>query len=103
MCGKTKVNLHRHILCGCKTPQTQGHYRWRHHQVLRKLAEATENMRFSASKEPQLVQFVFSRTVSKDLPVQAKTPVLAGNDWCNFPTNITSTSLRPDIVLWSVS
>ncbi|KAJ8407092.1 hypothetical protein AAFF_G00287680 [Aldrovandia affinis] len=32
----------RHILSGCKTVLSQGHYRWRHDQVLKKLAETVE-------------------------------------------------------------
>lgn len=35
------ASLH-HILSGCRISLTQGGFRWRHHQLLRKLAEAME-------------------------------------------------------------
>lgn len=45
-----------HILCGCKIALAQGCYRWKQDQVLRKLAEATENMTVLANKKPQCYQ-----------------------------------------------
>lgn len=44
LCGTTNATL-QHVLSGCKTALTQGRYRWRHDQVLRKLAEVVEERR----------------------------------------------------------
>ncbi|KAJ8392684.1 hypothetical protein AAFF_G00073580 [Aldrovandia affinis] len=42
----------RHIMTGCKTSLTQGHYTWRHNQVLKNLASALENKRSAINALP---------------------------------------------------
>ncbi len=44
LCGTVNASL-QHVLSGCKTALTQGRLRWRHDQVLRKLAEVLEKSR----------------------------------------------------------
>lgn len=41
LCNAPNASL-QHILSGCKIALSQGRYRWRHDQVLRKLAEVLE-------------------------------------------------------------
>nr|XP_055073968.1 uncharacterized protein LOC129453655 [Misgurnus anguillicaudatus] len=41
LCGTINASL-QHVLSGCKTALIQGRLRWRHNQVLRKLAEVLE-------------------------------------------------------------
>ncbi|KAJ8367759.1 hypothetical protein SKAU_G00077870 [Synaphobranchus kaupii] len=69
LCNAPNASL-QHLLSGCKTALSQGCYRWRHDQVLRKLAEE-RNLRVDLGRQLQ------------------------------FPGEITTTSLRPDIVVWS--
>ena len=97
-----------------------GRYRWRlsHDQELGKLAEHTEGMRVLANEKSsvqqrQLVQFVTAGQAGKKCPKSDKTSVLApGKDWSmradlhkqlRFPFDITITTLRPDMVLWSTT
>lgn len=115
LCGTAPGNLY-HILCGCWTALVQGRYRWRHDQVLRKLAEHTESMRVQANRRPKsqqkkLVQFVSAGQSVKNGPQERTSALAPGGAWSMrtdldrqlwFPTNITITSLRPDIVLWLV-
>lgn len=91
-------------------------YRWQHDQVLRKLVEHTESMRVLANRKPQcpqkqLVQFDPARQMEQNSPTHRRTSVLTpGNNWpmradrdkqLRFPSEITTTTLRPDIVPWS--
>lgn len=62
------------ILYGCKIALAQGRFRWRHNQVLRKLAELIESKRVLAP----------------------------GSDW-PMRHDITTATLRPDIVLWLIA
>ena len=101
-------NLH-HVLCGCRTYLALGRSRWWHDQVLRKLTELTESIRVLANKKPQCHQKQignFGQSV-QNCPTQDRTSVLApGNDWSMRAdldkqlTDITKTTLTPDIVLW---
>lgn len=49
LCNTPSASLH-HILSGCKTALSQGHYRWRDDQVLGRLAEILESQRQEASR-----------------------------------------------------
>lgn len=40
----------QHVLSGCKTALTQGQFKWRHDQVLKKLAEVLERNRQEATQ-----------------------------------------------------
>lgn len=44
LCNAPNVNL-QHILSGCKIRLSQGRYRWRHDQLLRRLAQVLEGCR----------------------------------------------------------
>nr|XP_061819532.1 uncharacterized protein LOC133608354 [Nerophis lumbriciformis] len=48
LCSKDNAGL-KHILSGCNVALTQGRFRWRHNQVLRKLAELLERCRVGAN------------------------------------------------------
>lgn len=107
---------------GCKTTLSQGCYRWQHSQVLRKLPEVLEGQRQEASRghSPPLdrhIRFIregegSAKTALRALWRSPWTSPLVTQD-CNmrvdlgrklqFPTEITSTSLPPHIVLWSSS
>lgn len=41
----------QHVLSGCKTALTQGQFKWRHDQVLKKLAEVLERNRQEATTQ----------------------------------------------------
>lgn len=49
LCNTPSASL-QHILSGCKTALSQGRYRWRHDQVLRRLAEILERQRQEVSR-----------------------------------------------------
>ncbi len=108
----------KHILVGCKTSLTQGRYTWRHNQVLKCLAAVLDNQRTSVNALPppssrwQPTPFVREGQASL-ATIRADTGQLdRARDWklladlgkklC-FPTEIASTNLRPDLVLWSPS
>ncbi len=48
LCNKANAGL-QHILSGCNVALTQGRFRWRHNQMLRKLAEQLERCRVWAN------------------------------------------------------
>ncbi|KAJ8344224.1 hypothetical protein SKAU_G00315530 [Synaphobranchus kaupii] len=99
----------------CKTALSQGRYRWRHDQVLRKLAEVLEGRRQeSRGCPPPLEHHIhFVREGGGRRSTKPReTPRLFSNDqeWnmrvdlgrqLQFPGEITTMSLRPDIVVWS--
>lgn len=111
----------RHILTGCKTSLAQGRYTWRHNQVLKVLASALEDKRAAtnslpppASKQQQATTFVregAKATRGCSTPSERGQLRLA-RDWemladigrqLVFPREIATTTLRPDLVLWSPS
>ncbi|KAJ8381264.1 hypothetical protein SKAU_G00020420 [Synaphobranchus kaupii] len=99
----------------CKTALSQGRYRWRHDQVLRKLAEVLEGRRQeSRGCPPPLEHHIhFVREGGGRRSTKPReTPRLFSSDqeWnmrvdlgrqLQFPGEITTTSIRPDIVVWS--
>ncbi|XP_016140413.1 uncharacterized protein [Sinocyclocheilus grahami] len=101
-------------LC-CKTALTQGRYGWRHDQVLWKLAEVIETRRLKASRARPvtshgLIQFVRQGGEVLSSTTKEWSLLSPGGNWelradidhqLKFPQQITITSLRPDIVLWS--
>ena len=110
----------RHILTGCKTSLTQGRYTWRHNQVLKVLASTLEDKRAATNSLPpptsnqQQATFVHEGakvTRSCSTPSERGQLRLA-RDWkmladigrqLVFPPEIATTTLRPDLVLWSPS
>ena len=116
LCDSPKASLH-HILSGCKVALTQGRYGWRHDRVLRELAEILEERRTEANRaspgtSQRTVQFVKQGGKPQNTSKNPQSLLAAGCEWnmradldrqLKFPQEITATSLRPDIVLWSTS
>ena len=114
LCNTPNASL-RHILSGCKIALSQGRYRWRHDQVLTKLAEVLEGRRRESRGclPPTEHHINFVREGGERRSTRPKaTPKLFSSDqeWnmrvdlgrqLQFPSEITTTSLRPDIVVWS--
>jgi hypothetical protein len=111
----------RHILTGCKTSLAQGRYTWRHNQVLKNLASALEDKRAATNSLPPTaashsLRTNFVREGAKP-PKSGSTPLerdqlRLARDWkmladigrqLVFPPEIATTTLRPDMVLWSRS
>ncbi len=104
-----------HILSGCKIALTQGRYRWRHDKVLAVLADILEQERRKkqpAKARPLLSTIVFVKEGQR--PVvhsQASQNLLqSAQGWemevdlgrkLHFPEAVLSTTLRPDIIMWS--
>ena len=119
LCG-TPATL-KHILVGCKTSLTQGRYTWRHNQVLKNLADKLECKRVSMNSKPSSIQNVhiqhplFVREGDKHRGGASNhdhSSLNAARDWqmrvdlhqrLVFPPEIATTTLRPDMVLWSNS
>ena len=117
LCGTNNASL-QHILSGCNTALTQGRLRWRHDQVLRKLAEVVEKRRQEANNESprgsqQRIHFLRQgdpalhtnkRPAPKSLTpgVEWKMEVDLGRQ-LHFPREINCTTLRPDMVLWTTA
>ncbi|KAK0153977.1 hypothetical protein N1851_003944 [Merluccius polli] len=117
LCNAPNPSL-QHILSSCKTALAQGWYRWRHNQVLWKLAEVLEARRLEAAKDHsstarKLINFVGQGAGAQNITQRERRSLLTpGCDWnlrvdldrqLKFPPEITTTSLRPDIILWSPS
>ncbi len=115
LCSTNNASL-QHILSGCKTALSQGHYRWRHDLVLRKLAEVTESCRQEANSRPSAPTrrpILFARAGENiNHRHQRTTPrvLSSGSEWnmrvdlgrqLQFPREIVETSLRPDLIMWS--
>ena len=114
LCSSPNPNL-KHILSGCKTALSQGRYRWRHDKVLRKLAETLEARRQQVNREnpptsPKWIQFTRPGTTAWCCTGSERSLLSLGGQWqlaadlsrqLKFPAEITMTSLRPDIMLWS--
>lgn len=102
-------------LCGAKVPLTQGRFRWRHDQVLSKLAEVLESGRVAANRAPAVTKPAVTGFVkpgsTPQPPTQKRSSTLTpGKEWqmmvdlkkqLVFPREILTTTLRPDIVMWS--
>ncbi len=108
LCGTINASLQQ-VLSGCKTALTQGRFRWRHDQVLKKLAEVLEKSRQEANNQSPLesrCRIYFLRQAepamhtSKRPPAKLLTP---GAVWktevdlgrqLQFPQEMCSTTLR---------
>uniref|UniRef100_A0A3B1JJ67 Reverse transcriptase domain-containing protein n=1 Tax=Astyanax mexicanus TaxID=7994 RepID=A0A3B1JJ67_ASTMX len=114
LCSKLNVSL-QHILSGCSVALSQGRLRWRHNQVLRKLAEQLEESRVRANIFPEVsrpkIPFVKpGEGVQKTAAGRPTCLLSPGKEWemrvdlgtkLIFPSEITQTTLRPDVVMWS--
>ncbi len=105
----------QHILSSLKAELTQGCYKWRDDQVLRKLAEVIEARTMEANKASPatshgLIQFV--RQGGEVLSNSTKEWLLLspGGNWelranldhqLKFPQQMALTFLQPDILFWS--
>ncbi len=103
------------MLTGCKSALIW--YRWRHDRVLQRLAEVVEACRLEANKtssssiQPR-VHFVRQGAEARNITQQEWSVLTPGCEWSmkvdldqqlKFPHEVATTSLRPDIVLWSIS
>ncbi|KAJ8350642.1 hypothetical protein SKAU_G00257720 [Synaphobranchus kaupii] len=117
LCNTINASL-QHILSGCKTALSQGRYRWRHDAVLKKLAEVAESCRREANIRPaaparHTIQFARAgENINAPRPSNMGRLLSPGSEWnmkvdlgrqLQFPREIAETSLRPDMVLWSVA
>ena len=104
----------QHILSSCKTALTDGRYRWRHDKVLETTAliitDAVQSNKFVSGK--RMIQFVRAGVTPCKKPSEARSLLSSAPDWqmrvdlgkqLKFPIHITSSRLRPDIVLFSDS
>ncbi|RXN10684.1 hypothetical protein ROHU_028636 [Labeo rohita] len=116
LCGNIKASI-QHILSRCKVALTQGSFRWRHDQVLAKLAEVLESCRVAANCIPAAAKhfpagFVKSGSTLQP-PAQKRNIMLApGKEWqmladvrkqLVFPRETVITTLWPDIIMWSTA
>lgn len=108
-------------MTGCKTSLTQGCYTWRYNQVLKSLTAALESKRNTTNSLPQRATNNISAPTSiregQKKPHYPPTKPEAGQlamarDWkmlvdigqqLIFQPGIASTTIRPDLVLWSLS
>ncbi len=111
----------RHILTSCKVSLSQGRYTWRHNQVLKSLAAAVEDKRratnSSPSKTSKAVSMVPFVREGEQYPGTSAAPsrknqLEGARDWemrvdlgqlLTVPPQIATSTLRPDMVLWSDS
>ena len=114
VCGKI-ANL-KHVRSGCQYSLRS--YTWRHDEILGIIAEIAKMCCKTANEIPYIktnIQFVKEGNVSKTSHrnnSHKPTPLDGCTDWrvipdvdrqLAFPTKITSTRQRPDLVIWSVN
>ena len=104
-----------HILAGCKASLAQGRYKWRHDKVLGELGHLVkgkiDNNRTEIRKEKQFIGFVKEGEKVDRTGKKVNSSILdKAKDWnmqidlqerVRIPEIITSTSMRPDIILTS--
>ena len=102
-------------MSSCRTALKDGRYTWRHDQVLREIAAALELQRRrkkKIEKGPKFISFVKGGTETTKSNSTASGILSTANDWemqadvggkTTFPGEVLTTTLRPDIVLWSRS
>jgi len=113
LCGKP-ANL-EHVLSSCSVALSEGRYTWRHDQVLRVIADVLDKARRGKHPTQAKVQFInFRRAGEKQTAPnrRQKGILVTASDWelladlggqLRFPQEISSTTSRPGIVLWSKS
>ncbi|KAK0143665.1 hypothetical protein N1851_018141 [Merluccius polli] len=103
-----------HIMSSCPAALGGGRYRWRHDQVLKAVAEtissAVTNNKHASSRKS--IPFVKAGEKPRSKPTPSASLLSSASDWelrvdlgrqLKFPEYVTSTSLRPDLVLTSAS
>jgi len=115
LCGK-KGNL-SHILSSCQVALSRGRYTWRHNQVLKVIVNALEEVRAENKGRPgkriQPISFVKEGEKVKSIEKRHRDQpgiMTTANDWViqadigkqlEFPKDIITTNLRPDIIMYS--
>lgn len=112
LCGKP-ASL-EHVLSSCQASLADGKFRWRHDQILADLATGLEEERRKTHNitrmiAPHMIRFV--RAGESSRATSSGSGILtSATDWdmrvdlrrqLKFPEKITTSTLRPDIVLWS--
>ncbi|XP_048863711.1 uncharacterized protein LOC125738598 [Brienomyrus brachyistius] len=103
-----------HILSSCPAALGGGRYRWRHDQVLKTVAEtiATAVANNIHTRSRRVVPFVKAGEKPRPQSIPTSSLRSSASDWelrvdlgkqLKFPEYVISTSLRPDVVLTSVS
>ena len=100
-----------HILSSCGAALADGRYKWRHDRVLAEIAACMESARKRKTSKQSGAQFIhFVRPGQTKVSIQEKSILGTACDWqmaadigqvLHFPPEVTQTSLRPDVVLWS--
>ena len=110
----------RHILTACKVSLAQHRYTWRHNKVLRSLAAIIDIKRNTQNAQPHnqrgtkpMISFVREGQKPPNRPTNVRAGILqAANDWVlrvdldnmlKIPAEIVVSTLRPDMLLYSVS
>ena len=99
----------QHILSSCKTALAEGRYRWRHDKVQEALiiTEALQRNKFVPGK--RVIKFVKLGTTANEKPKVAQSILSSASDWqlrvdigkqLKFPAQITTSRLRPDIIIY---
>lgn len=112
LCGKP-ASL-EHVLSSCQASLADGKFRWRHDQILAELATGLEEERrkthnITRTVAPHMIRFVRAGESSRATSTGSGI-LTSATDWdmrvdlrrqLKFPEEITISTLRPDIVLWS--
>ena len=104
----------QHILSGCPRALSDGRYRWRHDQVLGTIADIFTSAIRASSYNPKKKKINFVRAGENPPSIQKTKACLLSTapDWqlrvdlgsrLKFPEQIISTTLRPDMVMFSES
>ena len=103
LCSKPKCTL-KHVLSGCKTALADGRYRFRHDSVLKSIAHFIQQ-RLDQLKRSATAPALEKLSSLPKLLDRASDWVLLVDDKQQlvFPAHISSTKLRPDIILYSNS
>lgn len=115
LCGASATL--RHILASCKISLSQQRYTWRHNAILQVLAAAIDIKRnhsnTKAPKHEQTIAFVRQGQKIQKLGTVNPIGILEkANDWILLvdlkrrliiPTELATSSLRPDMILYSTS
>ena len=120
----TEVGTVQHILSGCKVALEQGRYTWRHDKVLIQiqnqvayhLDNRVNNPKRPVSTQKRDIPFVRAGAKGKEMPnrqyrsgmgilTEARDWVLLAdvNGQLKFPSEVATTRLRPDLIIYSTS
>ena len=109
---KSHIATLEHVLSACTTALKDGRYTWRHDRILKVIAARLDSVRRNSKKlkkGPTFVNFV-REGEKKESKVEGTGVMATATDWqmradvnqrLEFPSEIVSTPLRPDIVIWS--